>query len=244
MSSKAENCLKMDASAVIAEIVSRHPEIARIRIFVAHPAPLVQERLHLSSDELSLTDAAMNLKEKYNLPFWDGILLSCFRAQQPPLRLLREAAHHNESSERTTVVERKALTVEYLQSLTQGFTNNRMLAVSSRVELFDGSQQHLPMLDFHCPASPETLRLSVAVARELGVGDGFMLESGDSFHFYGSSLIADNDLMKFLGRALLYAPIIDRAWVAHQIIESTCALRISARSNSDGPPFVVARVTS
>jgi hypothetical protein len=45
--------------------------------------------------------------------------------------------------------------------------------------------------------------------------------------------------MDFLGRALLFAPIVDRAYLAHQLLERRCALRISAVGDEKPVPRVV-----
>ena len=49
-------------------------------------------------------------------------------------------------------------------------------------------------------------------------------------HFIGTKLIADSELTTFLGKLLMYNPIIDKSWIAHQLIEKYCALRISYKN--------------
>ncbi len=73
----------------------------------------------------------------------------------------------------------------------------------------------------------------------MGVGGGFLLQSGESYHFYGKGLLDDRALVRFLGQALLLAPVIDRAWIAHQLIEGASALRISKKPSGSGEPVVV-----
>lgn len=241
---KTASTCNMDACAVIVEIVSEHADIAGIRAFEVQAAPLLQERLIPSSDEANVIEAALRLKARYNMPFWEGVLLSCFNAQQPPSRLLRAATYHNPSTRDPIFIARDVLTVDYLQNLVRESIDDRVLVISSMIDLRDGSQRHLPMLDFHCPASPENLELTCAVVQELSIGDGFVLESGDSYHFYGERVLDESEMIRFLGRALLFAPIIDRAWIAHQLIESACALRISPRAENARAPYVVAKITS
>ena len=90
----------------------------------------------------------------------------------------------------------------------------------------DDKVMHLPMLDFHCRASSDNDALVVAVLKELGL-QGYVAKSGRSYHYYGRRLMSEQDLITMLGRALLYSPIIDRAWIAHQLLERSCGLRIS-----------------
>jgi hypothetical protein len=49
-------------------------------------------------------------------------------------------------------------------------------------------------------------------------------------------------LLTMLAKALLFAPIIDRAWVAHQMIERACGLRISPGKTYSQGPIVVDEV--
>jgi hypothetical protein len=79
------------------------------------------------------------------------------------------------------------------------------------------------------------------VASQFGVGEGFLVETDKSYHFYGTKLLEEKELVEFLGRALLFAPIVDRAWISHQLIELCCALRISSRQ-PDGKPLAVIRL--
>jgi hypothetical protein len=231
----------IDSSAVISGLVGSHPEISRIYVFEPSMTPLLQERFSPSTQEQEAISLGLELKRKYNLPFWEGVLLSLFHAERPSTRLLRAAAHHNETAGNFIPIERNAVSASHLRELASGYIDHRMLAVSSRVKLRDGSNRHFPMLDFHCPVSPESLRLAQVVSEELFTGRGFILRSGDSYHFYGNGLLTESELIAFLGRALLFTPIIDRAWVAHQLLESACALRISPRSSAGGAPTVVAR---
>lgn len=231
----------MDVAELIVEIISSHGEIAGIHIFEAKAAIPLQKRLRPSSDETRMIQNGLQLRSTYNLPFWDSVLLSCFRAKEPPIRLLHAATYHNPSKD-AIFIDRNTLTEKYLQNLANEALGNRMLALSSLVKLHDGSQRHLPMLDFHIPISPESLRLVCAVVRELHMGEGFVLETDRSYHFYGGCLLKQDELARFLGRALLFAPIVDRSWIAHQLIESACALRISPRGENGYAPRVVVRI--
>jgi hypothetical protein len=49
-----------------------------------------------------------------------------------------------------------------------------------------------------------------------------------------------HELIDFLARALMYSPIIDRAYIAHQLLEKRCSLRISGKENKSSLPKVIA----
>jgi hypothetical protein len=80
-----------------------------------------------------------------------------------------------------------------------------------------------------------------AVARSLGL-HGYIAHSGKSYHFYGSDLMEGDHLMRMLAKALLFAPIVDRAWVAHQLVEKACGLRISPGKTYTQSPVVIDQV--
>jgi len=110
---------------------------------------------------------------------------------------------------------------------------------SSAVALSSGPSMHIPLIDFHCPFGRENEELSACASKLLDPKGGYLLSSGQSYHFYGKSLLNEDELPAFLGRALLLSPIVDRSWVAHQLIEGACGLRISARlPNGDVPRLV------
>jgi len=129
---------------------------------------------------------------------------------------------------------------DHLRLCDVSLDSNRMLALQSRVLLRDGNSRHIPMLDFHVPASDRSLRSVMTVLKVLRLS-GFVLLSGKSYHFYGDELMEEGELCRFLGKALLFTPIVDRAWIAHQLMASACALRVSQRPQY-GAPKVVARV--
>jgi hypothetical protein len=230
----------MDTAEVIEAILSHNREIHSIRIFEAISLPLIQDRLKLVDDGERLIEVALDLKRRYHLPFWDGLFVSILNSETTPLEVLRAASQHNESRNLKRL-ETNDIELEDLRSLSLKVPSRGMVALSSLVDLEDGSQRHIPMIDFHCPVSNSNLQLVIAVTNELDVGPGFILESGKSYHFYGLELITTATFASFLGRVLLFTPIVDRAWIAHQLIESACALRISARDNAGAAPHVVAR---
>ncbi len=53
-----------------------------------------------------------------------------------------------------------------------------------------------------------------------------IIESEQSYHLLGASLISDRELTKFFGRAILLGPLVDRNYVAHQLINGNAALRV------------------
>src|SRR5947207_1416209 len=106
MSTKSKTEPGTDAGAVIVKIVTDHQGIASIRLFESAAAPLVQERLDSNDQYKGIIEAGLSLRARYRLPFWDGILVSCFGSPDAPLEILRAAAYHNASTTNLKVLER------------------------------------------------------------------------------------------------------------------------------------------
>lgn len=94
----------------------------------------------------------------------------------------------------------------------------------------DGSVCHIPMIDFHIPASETNLRVVCDVCEALGLNNGYLLESGVSYHFVGANPVSEEELMRILIDALLFCPIVDGAWICHQLKERSCSLRIDKKN--------------
>jgi hypothetical protein len=63
--------------------------------------------------------------------------------------------------------------------------------VESELICRDGSIAHLPMLDFHVFKSPANQYIVEAVARRLFPDGSILLDSGESYHAYGTRLVTD-----------------------------------------------------
>jgi hypothetical protein len=114
------------------------------------------------------------------------------------------------------------------------------LELTSEVICDSGATEHIPLLDFHCPISSSNRNLVAEVAKRLLPGGAIILESGDSYHVYGRKTVSSAALTCLLAKSLLFSPIVDRAYIAHQLIEGRCALRISAGGQKRLVPTVVA----
>jgi hypothetical protein len=100
-------------------------------------------------------------------------------------------------------------------------------------------QTHIPMMDFQCPQSSENLRRVKKFLRKIGQNKGVILDSGRSYHYYGSELMHDKDFLNFLGDCLL-SDLVDRRYVGHRLKDKLGILRISGCSLRPKVPTVVA----
>jgi hypothetical protein len=235
------NSSRIGATAVdaLSALLEHHAEIAALAVFEPAPVPLAQDRLPTDEGSAGIIEAGLAIRRDFGLPFWDAVLLSCFDSGLAASPILDKALFHNPPPRRLIWITRNDWSAQNLARVLQEVEFGRILVVSSRARLSDGTYTHLPMIDFHCPVSKENQEMSALVAQLLHPSGGFLLNSGQSYHFYGKALIPEADFSSFLGRALLLSPIIDRSWVAHQLIEGACGLRISPKSGGGEVPRVV-----
>jgi hypothetical protein len=220
---------------VIREILTLHQEIHHIHIVEFPFKPVLQERLELTQTEERQIARALAIRELLGLQFWDALLLTCLSNTDFSPRLLEQVKAHNTDLTARRLSARGSALEDHL-ARTPGVN----IAFSSKVVLATGEERHLPLLDFHCANNAANLALSCAVIQWLEIRSGYLLESGDSYHFYGSALLTLDEYVRFIGLALQYSPIIDKVWIAHQLREMTSALRITPKRGIT--PFLVKRV--
>jgi hypothetical protein len=226
-----------DAFGVLLRVAASEPRVAAFEFATIDFAPLLNDRGPLNPSDTVVIDRALQLREQLRLPFWDGVMLESSRAEMRPACVLKAATFHQSLEGKVECVSVDKLDIIELESLSQtAQSQNKLLAVTSMVRMRDGSERHMPLLDFHTAYSERGTALIAEIIPLLGIS-GALLKSGKSYHFYGDSLLTSQELTVFLGKALLFAPIVDRAWIAHQLIECRCALRISPRTEYGGVPL-------
>lgn len=221
--------------AVIREILTLRQEIHHIHIVEFPFKPVLQERLELTQTEERQIARALAIRELLGLQFWDALLLTCLSNSDFSPRLLEEVKAHNTDTNVRRLSARGSALEDHL--VRHPGVN---VAFSSKVVLDNGEERHLPLLDFHCANNAANLSLSCAVIQRLEIAPGYLLESGDSYHFYGSALLTLDEYVPFMGLALQYSPIVDKVWIAHQLREMTSALRITPKHGIT--PHLVKRV--
>ncbi len=213
----------MNTIDILLEISKINKEIKAYSFHLYNKQSLVQERISdWKESEQNIFDSAMLFKKQYNLPFWDGIMLSHFNRSYYSDSLLEAALYHN------SIKHLKFVDTNETQELFQ--LKQQRIAVNSQVKMTDGSIRHLPMLDFHIPVSDNNIPIIYKVCKCLELPNGYILNSGESYHYIGMNPIEWETLYSILCKALLYSPIIDKAWISHQLIEKSCSLRIGKKN--------------
>jgi len=231
----------LEAPRFVALLVKRFPNIKAITLFRPPSSLPIQEDPAIDGSERALIERALAIRSDLALPFWDSLLLYVSTHSAKSQHLLKRATLHNPQHLDALQIHRDDCTESRLLKIIEALPSGRMLAISSRMQTKQNVSLHLPMLDFHCPISPENDALVKSVMTEIGL-EGYIARSGRSYHFYGNTLVDEESLITILGKALLFSPIVDRAWIAHQLLERACGLRISPGKDYQNCPVIVSVV--
>jgi len=194
--------------------------------FCAFPKQkLLQDSIKFEEIENVHFQEALKIRDKFHLPFWDSIMLTYFDKENTSDSILESALRHNFPFKKFTSHDIAQLKHESL------LTTDYVLAVNSAVLMKNGEIKHILLLDFHIPISESNCKQVIKVLKCLGLNSGFVLESGESYHYVGKEIISYETLVNLLIKSLFFSPIIDRTWIAHQLIEKSCSLRIGYKHN-------------
>lgn len=225
----------MNSLDVIQTIARLSPSIKCLSFHEFPKQQLVQESdIIWGEREQHMFDMALEFK-KEGLPFWDGIMLSAFNNTNFSEALLQLALHHN-AHEKVTYVRVEDLLVW----LDKEANNIDGFAFCSKVIMSNGEELHLPLIDFHVPVSESNEKVVEYVCRLLKLSNGWILDSGESYHFIGANPMCYSDLEKVIHKALMFTPIVDKAWISHQLREKSCSLRIGKKRGLS--PVVVKQI--
>jgi len=221
----------LGAAEAVKQLILSFRNLSKITIASYSHLPMIQDRIEPSYAEKEVVAEALRLRKSLHFPFWDCVMLTITKSEDPMDLLLDTASTHASLRESDIAINRKSIEQGALeQHICQNTQKSIETCIISEIVMTDGSIRHLPMIDFHCPPTTAGRIAATAVCKRIFPNGSLLLKSGESFHAYGLELMATSDFFSFLGRALLYSPIIDRAYIAHQLIERRCALRISGVS--------------
>ena len=213
----------MTTTDILQIIGEKKPDID---YFMFHSFPkqqLLQDKIPIwEKKEQKHFEKAITLRNELHLPFWDAIMLSTFNNSDYSSYILSHALDHNPVHECVRVKSSK------LSDFS--FNDQERMAVCSTVRMKNGDTFHIPMLDFHIPVSDSNLQVVKQVCSLLELRQGFILNSGESYHYIASFTVLWDTLYTILTKALLFCPIIDRAWISHQLQEKSCSLRIDKKN--------------
>jgi len=237
----------MATAEILNSLVSENETISAIFVFAYRHPPLLQQRGTLTFDENAIIERAQALRSSTLLPFWEALMLSCFGEARDLARLLQEATFHQSHADSLIRISREEVLAGRLADLVDEQPAGYHLSFSSRIELVGEETKQLLLLDFHCPQSSENDHLVSNVCSQLYRGTTMVFTSGQSYHALGVELADEHRFRDFLTRSLLFAPIVDARYVAHQLLEGACALRLSNSVDKPNRPrltFILEKISS
>ena len=210
---------------ILPKLIKRNPKLQTFHYhFYPKQLPLQESLGNLSREENEIINNSLSLRDKENVAFWDAVVYSSMNLEALP-RLVSKVNRHNPK-------DLLSININNINKLYAFIEDSEsIVAINSKV-ICDRLEFHIPMIDFHCPLSENNLTLVRMIISSLKLGDGYILNSGKSYHFIGIDLIEKDKLSLFLGRILLFAPAIDRAWIAHQLMDNSLSLRLGPKEGS------------
>lgn len=227
-------------TTALVRLICSLQQVAQVSFVFYKPAPGLDERLAGNQDTLSeVRNIAEELRATYGIPFWDSILAICMKRGQIPDQYVDLAILHDRSpDERVVSLESDELSEAAVHSMIKSLEDGTALAFSSKVKLRNGETAHIPLMDFRCDPSATNSKIVQRALSAMGQGSGLLVESGRSYHFYGSRLQSRDEWVRFLAMAILFSPIVDVRYIAHRLADGACRLRISSSRNKSFTPVV------
>lgn len=223
----------MNTTDVIRKIIKDYPKIKYVYIVeYGNQKDVKKDSNTWSSDDNALYEQALNLRRNIGLPFWQSVMLSSVNASNWSKVCLDACTRHN------SLKYKKISVYDFLHS---DFTYERV-GISSRVILSDLSEMHIPFIDFQLPISDINSKIVEYICRTIDNStNGYILNSGNSYHYIGNNLLSYKNLVQFLAKANMFTPITDCTWISHQLYEGSCTLRLGTKN---GKIPIVIRVVS
>ena len=228
-----------DAIDVVVLLAKHLPADSVVMLAEVDTDPTARKHLGKHPDIQEFVPSALRMRDEYGVPFWMAVTLSASKhGGELPDAIFTAASFHQEvPSSSVETMNIGHLSRDLLLARGRALARGRMLMLLSQVLLADGFVLHLPMLDFRLPSSGNNLSTVRQMLVQLDMS-GVVLNSGRSYHFYGCTLLQAEELRVFLAKALFFTPLIDHRWIAHQLVEGRCALRIIRNGEKDSTPTV------
>ena len=196
------------------------------------------QRFESSTEDVIPAVSDIQAVTQGNRNYWESVLA----ARWTPLEfatLVNEALRHDaeDEVERRVQISANDLSQEKLNQMINALTDDRVLAIYSNCELDNSELAHIPMMDFRCPPNRNNLKRVELSMEAMGLR-GAIVESGNSYHFYGFELFGEAEWLDFMAKCLLLSPLTDSRYIAHRLLGRACVLRISANNSKPTIPFI------
>jgi len=234
------NLLGKPAPEVYTALIAELSPVREIAVAEYDPPPPIQKRARLSVEEQRLIELAARARETGRLSYLEILLEMSVKANHKVDGILDAVVYHKRHSESRTWLARQDVLDGQLISLCESASAGTPIALLSRVKVDSGAFCHIPLLDFHVEKSHRSLGIVSSIAQRLLNDQYAVLETSRSYHVIGTHLLNEEEGSRFLSKAILFSPITDHAYIAHQLLEAESALRITGRDEQGDVPSLVA----
>jgi len=235
---RPDKFLGKQASEAFAELICVHQSISKVKICYYEAPPSLQKRVKMSRLEEELVNAALKIRKEVGMPFWEALFAACLKAGRFTNPLLDAALLHQGPGSKKQILRADVLAGK-LTEIANKKSEGKAVGFLSEVKLKSGELLHFVFLDFHCEVSGENTKLVSAICSRLLSGGFLLLDSGDSYHAWGTQLVSSSERVKLLSRSLFFMPIIDGIYIAHQLIQDASSIRISVGGQRNCAPQVI-----
>jgi hypothetical protein len=232
--------LYSDTAECLKYLVAKNTSVKHLSLALIKRPRALQERLSLDGDDRALFRKALKIRNSTGIPFWNSLLLSSFSKERVGERLLSEVKFHQYLHGQEILIKRSSILSDKLLNFEVSNSQELIPSVLSEVIIKQGEKRHFVFIDFHIPFSKRNTNLVVKVAKQLVNYPVFIIQSGASYHLIGTKLVTLEEFRGTLITALMYGPITDCAYIAHQLIENRAALRIFRGGHYNMIPRLVA----
>lgn len=213
----------MNIFDLMRKILDTNKDIEEMNFHVFPPFSLLQDVYELDNIEKDQINSALTIRKETGIPFWDSLMLTFFNHEKHSERFFSWCQRHNKNG-----LLLSSRNISEIESVVKA-NPKQMWALSSRLSMANTSK-HLLFIDFHIRPNDDNLQIVEQLINSLGV-KGYILNSGESYHFISKSVHNQEEWLDFTAKLLFFSPIVDRAWIAHQLLERTSSLRISLKHN-------------
>lgn len=228
-----------DILSILPTIIRAHRSIESCRLLEVTIPPSAEGRPGASSELAAIVEEVRS-STLINDSFTETLLFLAAKHNLTESALKVSQFHQPLSAARREhVLSSREISRELLVELSANLPDETMLVLTSDVRTRQGVA-HLKLMDFKISANPDNHRHAIATAGRLG--RGVLLNSGSSYHFYGTGLVTESDLTEWLLRAQLLSRYVDTRWITHQLLEKRCALRLSVGGAARSVPRLIAEI--
>jgi len=234
-----QNLVGKPAPEIYTGLIDSLPEVQEVAVTQYDVPPPIQKRARLTIEEQHLVERAVKARKTTRLSFLEILLEMSAEAQHGVDGILDAVGYHQKHPVSRTWLSREEVLKGGLLRICKNAPSTAPIAFLSRVKTGSSSFRHIPLLDLHVEKSKQSLSIVFSIARRLLGEAHVVLETNRSYHVIGVQLLTDRQAMLFLSKAILFSPITDHAYIAHQLLEGESALRITGRANANDIPTLV-----